>query len=577
MRRSKPFYLLGALTLAILMMLGAFFGVSSYIKKSGENPDEKIWQSFIDSFDWKNFPWENFPYDEFEDFPWQDIPWEDIPLENLPAEFPWDKLPVEDLPWDQLPEDFWNNFQWDNPPEGFDWNNVPWDNLPENFDWSKVPWDNMPENFDWSQVPWESAPGDFPWQDVPLDKLPEDFDWNNMPWENMPEDFDWNSVPWDDMPEDFDWGNVPADKIPEDFDWNNMPWEDMPEDFDWNSVPWEDMPEDFDWSKVPWDQMPEDFDWSRIPWGDLPPDFPWQDIPWQDMPPEFWQTFPFEDLPEGFPWFVLPWLLISPDLIPDGVLPEGFYPPQWECDHQFDESLWMVTREPTCVDPGERQNFCFKCKQIIKEEVGVTSHRFGADSICSVCQVRRLYFRSGNLTKPYDGTPLAGTVESITFVREFSALDEGDRLDLSAIEDKITFKSLNTVGVAPNSFSFNGEIPVVNENAGDGGLVSGWGNSKYYLAFEFGKLKIEARELTIITPDIEKTYDGVPLTGSADGVEFIGLAEGDVCKITFGEGLTGPGRAQNEVVSFEIVNSRGENVTGCYKVKFKYGWLTVNP
>lgn len=541
MRRSKPFYIFGSLIISIVLMIGAFFGLSAF-KKS--NAESNLWEAFLQSFDWENFPWdtfpwETFPFDEFENFPWENLPWDDIP-----EDFPWDKLPLDKIPLEDLPLD--------KLPEDFDWDSMPWDNMPDNFDWNGMPWENLPEDFDWNKIPW--------------DQLPEDFDWNRIPMDQLPDDFDWNNVPWDSMPEDFDWGKVPGEKLPDDFDWNDMPMEKLPEDFDWNGVPWENLPEDFDWNSVPWENMPEDFDWSRIPWGDLPPDFPWQNIPWEDMPPEFWETFPWNDLPADFPWYVLPWLLISPDLIPEGVLPDDFYPPEWECDHEF-ISPWVTVQEPTCAEHGIRQNFCIKCKKLISEEIDPTNKHTFEHNICKVCGIRRITIVSDDGSKVYDGKPLTAPHVKVNY--DLSALDYGDSVNEAALSF-VTFSSRTKVGSSANVFFLSENVPVVlardNTDATAG----------YYIERQYGSLQVTPCELKIKTHDLTKKYDGTPLCGTIEECDIEGLAEGDECRLVFGAGVTEIGsKKENIIISYSIFNSKGEDVTDCYTVTTDFGLLSI--
>ena len=619
MKRAKPFYILGALIISIILLIGSFFAFSGFTKDKRDEAERNIIESILNSIDWDNFPWEDFPFDQYENFPWDMMPWDKVPWDNVPESFPWDKIPFDALPWndlpedfpwetypwDELPDDFWDTFPWDKVPDDFNWDQVPfdrlpdtfdwgalpWSDLPENFPWNDVPWENMPEDFDWGQIPWSGLPEDFPWNEIPMenmpedfdwntvpwDKMPEDFDWNSVPWENMPEDFDWNGMPWDDLPDDFPWETVPSENLPDNFDWNNMPWDSMPEDFDWNTVPWESMPEDFDWNSVPWGDLPEDFPWERIPWSNLPdnfdwtkipwekmpPDFPWESVPWESMPDDFWETFPWDNLPEGFPWYVLPWLLINPDLIPDGVLPDDFYP--WDCEHEFLGDGFLL-RAPTCVTAGEKINFCIKCGQQVSEEIPATGeHTFGDDRVCSVCKIRKLLLRSNTQEKEYDGKLFTSEIQIVE--EESAQLLAGHSVNY---ENAIFPYNIYKTGKAINVFYFAN--PIVSDSSGRNVT------EQYYVLREYGTLEITPRNAVVGTRDRSKTFDNSVLRGMPEDVYSTDLAEGDSVDLTslvFGEGITEIGRRPNELVSFRIINGNGADVTDCYSVKVQFGWLRV--
>ena len=515
MKRSKAIYVLCALVISIFFLTGGVLCMSYYLGDERAEAEKQIISSIMDSFDWENFPWETFPYDSYEDFPWESIPWDKVPWDSLPNEFPWGKAPVYELPWDDM-------------PENFPWNSYPWDKIPEDFDWNQVPWDKIPDDFDWSQVPW--------------DKIPDDFDWNVVPWDNLPENFDWNKVPWDNLPENFDW----------------------------NKVPWDNLPENFDWNRVPWDSMPPEM-WTQFPWGSMPEDFPWQDIPWKTMPTDFWTQFPWENLPENFPWYVLPWLLISPDMVPDGVLPDDFYPEEWYCEHEFDGD-WIITKNATCSEAGERYNLCKRCKRIVKEQIPPSgAHEFDQNNVCSSCGIRRIWLISGDSSKEYDGRPAYSGEISVLYEKSAQLLYGHSLKTENAVFSSTQSGAPVKVGVWPNAFTFADGIAVTDLNGDDM-------TENYFVVCEFGKLEITARHVTLSTSDRTKEYDGTPLYGQAEDVKIADLVAGDELvseSLMFGEGITQIGRRLNEVTAFTIRNAAGEDVTDCYSYDVKFGWLIV--
>lgn len=439
----------------------------------------------------------------------------------------------------------WNSFF-----NSIDWENFPW----EDFPWDAFPWDSF-ENFPWDQVPWDQ---------MPWDQMPDDFPWDHIPWSELP----WNDMehtPWDSIP----WDKFPFDEMPDDFPWNDLPWDDMPDDFPWNDVPWDEMPDDFNWDDIPFDEMPDDFPWGELPMDQMPDDFPYDKVPWEDMPEDYWENFPWEDLPENFPWFVLPWILINPDMVPDGVLPDDFYPPEWEHEHQFVPELWIMIYPPTCGTPGQEQNVCLICREVITREIPPTGdHVFGDDGVCTVCGMHRIILKSADIAKEYDGSPLNGDSE-LLFAEGSAGLLAGHYINYEGVK----FAECDIFGKAPNYFEFVDDIVIVD---GDGNDVS----DKYAIEFdnfEYGMLVMNPRRLTITTASDEAKFDD--LNGSAlKCEEFTAdrLLQNHHIIAEFGDGQSDYGTCENEITNFIIVDEEGNDVTSRYSVTFEFGTLTVN-
>ncbi len=550
MRRWKPLYTIGILLFAVVLFIGAFLTFLGVTKKSGEGDEEdRFWQGFLDDFDWDRFPWETFPFDSVEDFPWEQLPWEDMPGDFDWNNFPWDNLP-ETFPWEHLP--------WTDPPADFPWDKVPWEEIP----WDGIDWENLPEEFPWNDLDWSTLPEDFPWEDVPWGDAPADFPWEDLPWESapwgsLPEEFPWDKVPWEDLPAD----TFPADAFP----WEHIPWEELPEDFDWSKVPWEN---------APWGDLPADFPWDKVPWGDLPADFPWTQVPWEKVPEDFaWENFPWESLPADFPWWLLPWLAISPSVVPDGVFPEGFYPQQWEHEHQYAFEEWELIDPPSCGVAGLERNLCTVCGRYIERPIPATGrHVFEEESgVCTVCGVRRLYLASESKTAQYSGSPLVGDAP-LVIAEGSAALAEGHRIN----DEAVIYTQWSELGKTANIFRFAGGKAVVDEEGNDV-------TSQYYIIRLCGTLELTKREVTLYTPNKTKKEDGTPLNGDEGRGEedcwVEGLVEGDyLTDVVFDEGQTARGRRPNAVISFRIVrevDGKIVDVTDNYAVKTNFGTLRV--
>ena len=50
--------------------------------------------------------------------------------------------------------------------------------------------------------------------------------------------------------------------------------------------------------------------------------------------------------------------------------------------HEFGE--WVITKETTCVEPGEKERICGRCSEKEKEEIQVLEHTYGAEQIIAV-------------------------------------------------------------------------------------------------------------------------------------------------------------------------------------------------
>ncbi len=91
---------------------------------------------------------------------------------------------------------------------------------------------------------------------------------------------------------------------------------------------------------------------------------------------------------------------------------------------------------------------------------------------------------------------------------------------------------------------------------------------------ENGTLTINKKPLTITADSDTKEFDGVALT--KDSVTTTALAEGDKLEnITLTGTQTEVGTSDNVPSSAKIVNTAGEDVTGCYDITYVNGTLTV--
>lgn len=383
-----------------------------------------------------------------------------------------------------------------------------WKAVFEKIDWNKFPWDSFP---------WSILPDSFPWDEVP---------WKKLPWEDIAKQVDWNSI---------DWDSIPFDKLPEDFPYDRLPLQEMPDSF-----------------------------WENIEWDNLSEDFPYDEVPWEERPNEFWDEFPFEEMPEEFPWQGLPWDNIEPEQVPDGVFPEGFYPEEWDHEHQFVSDEWTLVIPATCGTPGVEQNFCTICNKTITQKIPATGkHVFGGDGICVVCGMRRLILVSSSKQKEYDGMPLYE--RTLTLGIGSAQLLDGHRINYEAF----TFEGCSGIMSVSNRFGFQGAA-IVDDNGNDV-------TSSYALEYVYGTLTVTQRTIIITTEGAIRSFyenNGMELTNHH--CNCIGLINGHhLTDVQYGEGQKEPGKRQNIITSYRIVDDDGNDVTEYYKVKFEFGWLEL--
>lgn len=436
---------------------------------------------------------------------------------------------IEKINWNEFP---WEDFPWDSIPEDFPWDIVPWENLP---------WEEMADRIDWENFPWKN----FPWED-----LGENFPYESLPWDKLPDDFPYEDIPWGDLSENFPYGDLQLDKLPDEF-WENLDWDKLPEDFPYEDIPWDDMSDEF---------------WQNLDWNDLPEDFPYDKVPWTDMPPEFWETFPFESLPPAA-LLLLPWAFIHPELVPDGIFPDDFYPSggEWDHEHEYISDIWITVIPATCGTAGEEQNFCTVCKQTVSRPIEPTGeHIFDSNGICAVCGTRHIILVSENKTKEYDGLPLDGTCE-LTFGEGSASLLPGHSVNYNAA----TFAVCSDISDVSNRFFFFNDEVIVD---GEGNDVT----SDYVIDYIYGTLTMTPYSITIKTADATRAYNGSELKD--ERYELVGnqLLPGHTLYVEWAEeGQTEVGWRENEIVDFRIEDEDGDDVTDYYTAVFEFGRLTV--
>ncbi len=171
----------------------------------------------------------------------------------------------------------------------------------------------------------------------------------------------------------------------------------------------------------------------------------------------------------------------------------------------------------------------------------------------------KLTIASTDDTKVYDGTPLEN--DEYTLVGELMA---GHTLNVNVTG------SLTLTGKTDNKFTYS----IVDQNGEDVARL-------YDITPVYGELTVTPAPLSITTEDAIKNYDGLPLSNGNYTVE--GLVNGDTATVSVNGTLTdvwyygGAVSFKQNTFTYEVFNSKGENVTSCYNLIPHYGELWVMP
>ena len=158
---------------------------------------------------------------------------------------------------------------------------------------------------------------------------------------------------------------------------------------------------------------------------------------------------------------------------------------------------------------------------------------------------------TGSASKAYDGTPLTKDEAGIT------GLADGESVTLKATG------TITNVGSESNTYS------IVWDKAKE---------TNYTVKENLGTLTIveSDAEIIITAASDSKIYDGTKLFNG--GVEVKGLPEGHTAVTTVSGEQTDAGSSANKVISYEILDSTGAEVTDSFtRIALVDGKLTVNP
>lgn len=167
----------------------------------------------------------------------------------------------------------------------------------------------------------------------------------------------------------------------------------------------------------------------------------------------------------------------------------------------------------------------------------------------------RLVIQTQSFSKLYDGTPLSGGSPEITY----GQLHAGHTLQVLKIPGS------SQVGEYTNA----PEIQIQDETGADV-------TEQYHIDWDHGTIAIQARQITLTSPDRSKVYDGEPLTAEAVRLSGGTLAPGHRLSAEAGDSILLPGTQPIHPV-YRILSESGADVTDQYEVFEDVGDLTVLP
>ena len=168
----------------------------------------------------------------------------------------------------------------------------------------------------------------------------------------------------------------------------------------------------------------------------------------------------------------------------------------------------------------------------------------------------KLVFSSADAVKEYDGTPLTSSEWQILS----GELKEGHRAEVNV------YGSQTDVGESRNLMT----VKILDKKGKDV-------TKKYSIECQSGTLRVSAINITVMSDNLSKTYDGEPLIGNGGEIVSGNLLQNHKITIEPKGSQTDIGESSNgfEVSITDI--STGENVTSNYAISPIYGKLTVEP
>ncbi len=170
-------------------------------------------------------------------------------------------------------------------------------------------------------------------------------------------------------------------------------------------------------------------------------------------------------------------------------------------------------------------------------------------------RLTRLTLTTPDVFHTYDNTTVKGSTPQLTY----GQLHEGHRLEVLSIPE---YTRVGRYRNAP-------EFQILDETGADV-------TSQYDITRNFGAIQVEARKITLSSPEKTKTYDGKPLQAEAVQLTAGTLVESHKLTVWEGNAITLPG-TERILAAYTITAENGDDMSEQYAVTEDVGNLTVLP
>ena len=180
---------------------------------------------------------------------------------------------------------------------------------------------------------------------------------------------------------------------------------------------------------------------------------------------------------------------------------------------------------------------------------------------------RQITVRTETVEKIYDGTPLSSN--------NWEIVSETQLVEIHTLNLECNVSRIYP-GESDNLVDLD-SVTIIDENEND--VLK-----NYEITYEYGKLIVHKRPITIVASSARKTYDGTPLVSTEYSIldadlEDYGLLEGHTLKATTSGSITNKGETSNkiDIDKVRIRNASNKNETEYYEITCSDGTLTIDP
>ena len=168
---------------------------------------------------------------------------------------------------------------------------------------------------------------------------------------------------------------------------------------------------------------------------------------------------------------------------------------------------------------------------------------------------RKITVLTGNAQRTYDGKPVFNNLAVVA---------SGRLLNFQQL-----FVAENTEVINAGVYDNVLDVKIVDKNS-----IHMDYTANYDITYQYGKLTVSQKKITIMPKMITREYDGTPLHTTEATVVTSSLAEGDTIILDTTGSITEVGSVSNEIKNYKIMNGAND-VTGNYSVSCQDSSLTV--